>query len=560
MGRISRKVVGIGYALVLAILAVDAILVYASLLTITRSNDQVDHSRRVLTDLERTLSVLKDAETGQRGYLLTGRPDYLNPFLGAETELNEALGGLRSLTADDKSQQARVAELGRLAAWKLDELRETITLRHEEGLEAALKVVETNRGKELMDQARRVAAQVRAEANRTSTRRVASSRSAVRRTVVTAGVTIVTALLLLLGLQSLSRREEAEKARAAAVLEEQKGLAEFGRDVGFALTECILLEEMLDRCAEATVRHLDAAFARVWTLNEAGDVLELQASAGLYTHTDGAHGRVPVGQYKIGLIAQERKPHLTNAVLGDPRVPAQEWAEREGLVSFAGYPLVVEDRLVGVWALFARHRLSEITVRAMESVAPAIALGIERKRTAEALAASEAWLATTLTSIGDAVIATDGEGRVKYLNPIAEALTGWPQAEAAGRPMEEVFPIINEHNRRPVEHPVARVISEGTIVGLANHTVLIARDGTESPIEDSAAPIKNEQGETTGVVMVFRDVTAERAARGACARVRGARRRSSSRLWTRSSRSNTRAGSSNSTPPPSKCSASAGPK
>ena len=83
---------------------------------------------------------------------------------------------------------------------------------------------------------------------------------------------------------------------------------------------------MLAGCAEALVQHLDAAFARVWVLDEAEDVLVLRASAGLYTHLDGPHGRVPVGQFKIGLIAQERSPHLTNAVVGDPRVSDQEWA------------------------------------------------------------------------------------------------------------------------------------------------------------------------------------------------------------------------------------------
>ncbi len=99
--------------------------------------------------------------------------------------------------------------------------------------------------------------------------------------------------------------------------------------------------------------NLHGAFARIWTLNPLGDVLELQASAGQYTHLDGPHSRVPVGKYKIGLIAQERQPHLTNTVVGDPRVSDQEWAQREGMVAFAGYPLIVEDRLLGVMAMFA---------------------------------------------------------------------------------------------------------------------------------------------------------------------------------------------------------------
>lgn len=176
-----------------------------------------------------------------------------------------------------------------------------------------------------------------------------------------------------------------ERQRTQERLQEQLRLAAFGKDVGLALSQGDGLPAMLRQCAEAMIGHLDGALARIWTLNEADNVLELQASAGLYTRMDGAHRRVPVGQSKIGRIAQERKPHRTNAVLTDPRVHDQQWARREGLVAFAGYPLLVADRLVGVMAMFARQPLSEATLEAMASVANALALGIERTRTQERL-------------------------------------------------------------------------------------------------------------------------------------------------------------------------------
>lgn len=119
-------------------------------------------------------------------------------------------------------------------------------------------------------------------------------------------------------------------------------------------------------------------------------------------------------------------------------------------------------------------------------------------------------LRVTLASIGDAVVATDLEGRVTFLNPVAEQLTGWPSSEARGRLLEEVFVIVNEQTRQKVANPAARSLQEGVIVGLANHTILIARDGTEYPIDDSAAPIRNEAGEVFGAVLVFRDVTDRR--------------------------------------------------
>jgi PAS domain S-box-containing protein len=120
-------------------------------------------------------------------------------------------------------------------------------------------------------------------------------------------------------------------------------------------------------------------------------------------------------------------------------------------------------------------------------------------------------LRVTLSSIGDGMIATDSYGRVTMMNAVAQTLTGWTDEEAQGRPVEEVFVIENQHTRLPVENPVAKVLREGTIVGLANHTVLLARDGTERAIDDSGAPIRSERGDLLGVVLVFRDITARYA-------------------------------------------------
>ena len=139
MGRFSRTIVAIGYLLVLIVLAIDAGLVYSRLMTITRSNRLVDHSRQVINQLERALSILKDAETGQRGYLLTGRDEYLEPFRKAESELEPTLARLRALTSNNGPQSELTAALGRLTAPKMEELRETIALRRERGLNARSK-------------------------------------------------------------------------------------------------------------------------------------------------------------------------------------------------------------------------------------------------------------------------------------------------------------------------------------------------------------------------------------------------------------------------------------
>jgi len=119
-------------------------------------------------------------------------------------------------------------------------------------------------------------------------------------------------------------------------------------------------------------------------------------------------------------------------------------------------------------------------------------------------------LQVTLRSIGDAVITTDVEGRVTHLNAVAESLTGWPQGEAIGQPLTTVFAIVNQDTRQPVDNPALRALRQGVVVGLANHTVLIRKDGSECPIDDSAAPIRDDRGKVSGCVLIFRDVTAQR--------------------------------------------------
>ena len=134
----------------------------------------------------------------------------------------------------------------------------------------------------------------------------------------------------------------------------------------------------------------------------------------------------------------------------------------------------------------------------------------ERKRAEEALRKQSEWLRVTLASIGDAVITTDAAGLVSSLNPVAEALTGWTAEEARGARLDVVFRIVNEYSHRRAENPALRALREGQIVGLANHTVLIARDGTERAIDDSAAPIRDDLGNVVGVVLIFRDITERR--------------------------------------------------
>jgi PAS domain S-box-containing protein len=140
------------------------------------------------------------------------------------------------------------------------------------------------------------------------------------------------------------------------------------------------------------------------------------------------------------------------------------------------------------------------------------ALVAERRRAEAAEREQRERFEVTLSSIGDAVIATDPQGRVTFMNAVAASLTGWRAAEALGKDIAEVFQLINEHTRQGVDNPVVKVIREGTVAGLANHTVLVSRDGVERLIDDSGAPIRDPEGRLLGVVLVFRDITQRRHA------------------------------------------------
>jgi PAS domain S-box-containing protein len=161
---------------------------------------------------------------------------------------------------------------------------------------------------------------------------------------------------------------------------QREQLALLGSEVGDALTSLKPIGERLQLCAEGLVSQLDAALARIWTLNETGDLLELQASAGIHTHTDGMRSRIPLGQYKIGRIAQEARVRFSNQVSAEPDVDDQDWVKQHGLVSFVGHPMLVEGRVVGVMAFFSRTKLNPDTVHALAGIAKTVAVAIDRDR------------------------------------------------------------------------------------------------------------------------------------------------------------------------------------
>lgn len=205
-------------------------------------------------------------------------------------------------------------------------------------------------------------------------------------------------------------------------------------------------------------------------------------------------------------IESDAEYHALFPALAGLRVP-----ERRAKASWAT-PLIVEGNAIGLLAMgfYEERRFSASDRVFVETFARNAAQALRRAQRLETEGRLRHLLETTLRSIGDAVIATDSGGAVTFLNPIAERLTGWTQDEALGRPVHDVFRIVSEETRAPVESPVDRVLREGAVVGLANHTLLVAKDGRETSIDDSGAPIRDATQAMMGVVLVFRDVSAKK--------------------------------------------------
>lgn len=332
-----------GFALLVLLLIGNSLLTKRQLDVQVANEGWVFHTRQVLYELQQTETLLLDAETGQRGYLLTGQDVYLQPFNLAIGQVQRHIANLARATADNPAEQQNAAQLSFLASKKLSELTETIDLYRAGKADQARDLVLTGRGMHTMEDIRRV----------------------------------------------------------IAVMQQEE--------------------------------------------------------TGLYTIRDADY---------------RRSIRITNACLVLATVVAIG-----GLVLLAWF--ILRER-----ALRERHTLE--------------------------LHAREEWFRVTLTSIGDAVVATDRDGIVTFFNPVAEALTGTRSADAIGKDVTAVFPIFNEFNGVPAENPVRKVMALGTIVGLANHTALRHADGHLIPIEDSASPIRDDREQLIGVVLVFHDVTADR--------------------------------------------------
>lgn len=329
----------------MVLLFANVLLNFSNVRALNQDAYWVEHTYQGMGGLDSVLSLAKDAETWQLGFIVTGEPRYLEPYNTAVSAINAKVDEVERLTADDPEQQARFPELRRRIGIRLEILGQNLNLRQTQGLDAARASIMTGRGKNAMD------------------------------------------------------------------------------SVLSLIAEMVAHEQA--RLAQRTEKHDQTYRTTVFT----------------------------------GLLS--------------------------GLLSLVA---------IGAFLLMLRRYLKS------------------RSRADSIIADQSERLRITLASIGDAVISTDKDRRVIYMNAVAESLTGWSNSAAAGEPLEAVFNIINETTRVTVENPAVKALREGVIVGLANHTILISKDGAEWPIDDSAAPIRDEQGAISGVVLIFREIAERKLA------------------------------------------------
>ncbi|KAM3110445.1 PAS domain-containing protein [Phormidesmis sp. 146-33] len=244
------------------------------------------------------------------------------------------------------------------------------------------------------------------------------------------------------------KQAEAVLRQSEAQFREQAILSAFRADVDSALAQSDSLPLMLHRCAEAVVKYLNAAFARIWTINKDQNVLELQASAGMYTRLDGTYSRVSMNSPKLGRIAQEGFPLLINNVFDESFVD-QEWAEREGIVAFAGYPILLDEQLVGVIAMFARQSIPVSHCEALGFAAREMALGIKRKQAEAALQNNEERLRLALTAANQGLYDLDLRTEERIVNPEYALMLGYDPA-TSHEPISEWIARLHPDDRESV--------------------------------------------------------------------------------------------------------------
>ncbi|MBN1346428.1 MAG: PAS domain S-box protein [Phycisphaerae bacterium] len=299
-------------------------------------------------------------------------------------------------------------------------------------------------------------------------------------------------------------------------------LTALSSEIGSLLTTSKALPEMLQSCVEAIAHYLGASLVRLWTVDEQANELRLRASTGLYTHLDGAHSRVPIGQMKIGKVAQDRQPHVSTNLSEDPLTDDPEWARREGLVGFVGEPMTVDDRLVGVLAVFAGREIEDDCVRTLTSLADEIAVAVQRDVAERAVRASEQQFRTLVENIPGVTYRCrmDADYTMLYVSDPVERLTGYPPADFVGDEVRSYGSLIHPDDRDLVAQAIQEASARKQQYNLEYR--IIHKDGRTRWVNGLGRAVFDEAGKVAWLDGAIFDVTHRKRAEEALLEAREA--------------------------------------
>jgi PAS domain S-box-containing protein len=495
-------------------LAAAIALCAAVLGTYISSARWVDHTLEVRQESHDWLTVIVDAEAGVRAFVAGGRPAFLEPYDSALETAAAKAALLRGLVSDNEAQEHNVDTADRDAQALLGDLRELVVMAKAGHRDDALAQLESGESLARMNAFRADIHRIRAEEEVLLVERRATARA----WGLTALLSAIATGIACLGLLVLAwTRERAHDRSVQALAADARGRLRALSDVAAALSEARTPSQVADVIVEHGMRAAGADTCTLYQVDDSGKLLELIGDHGVVAEVleKIRHISATSGNPATFATFQSGVPVWVENETEYAKVyPALASARSEGrrAKAFWSVPLLADGRSLGLLGVgfYEPRRFSADERAFVETLAGQCAQALLRASRLERVEEAQGLFTTTLRSIGDAVIATDAEGRVTFMNPVAEALTHWTEGDAQGRPLDEVFCIFSEQTRAVVESPVAKVLREGKIVGLANHTVLRAKGGDEVPIDDSGAPIRNEGGNILGVVLVFRDVTHEK--------------------------------------------------
>jgi PAS domain S-box-containing protein len=473
----------------------------------------IDHANQVQSVVDEWMLTLSDVHTGVRGYIVTDRAGFVETYKDRVEKQRAHAVALRALVADNEAQTRSLETAIRSADAVVQQIDLEVERVRSGHRDEARALLESGAVVRLMDRFRYDAGQVRAEEQRLleGRRRRAGFRGTA--TVVSGALFAITSLALLAFAWRSQVRHERALERLA--LEARERLRALG-----TLAEALSNARTVPQVVAEIVRHGHSAArgdtCTLYLLNKERAALELVGSSGVAPEVLERIERLPqsgdsgaFANFEAGRgVWVETEAQYVAAY---PELAKVE-ATGERAKAFWSVPLVAEGRPLGLLGVgFFTPQTFSVDERAfVETLANQCAQALQRASRLEREDEAQRWFGTTLRSIGDAVIATDPAGRVTFMNAIAEKLTGWTEPDALGQLLPNVFCILSEASRAPVESPVAKVLREGKVVGLANHTVLRPKAGREIPIDDSGAPIFDEHGKIVGVVLVFRDVSHEK--------------------------------------------------